>query len=67
MQNDVLKALRKYAGKTAIQLADEAGTTERRVFAFERGSFKPKQTEAVAIAKIFGVPVEDVFPGGTQP
>ena len=64
-----LKAARLRAGLTALRLAEltEGGTTENRLFQLERGRFKPRAAEAAALARVFGLAVEALFPEGTQP
>jgi transcriptional regulator with XRE-family HTH domain len=62
-----LKNERQRARMTALQLADAACTTEQRIYALERGRFRPRPDEARGLALVLGEPVETLFPGGIQP
>ena len=69
MKRTSLIEARRKAGLSAAVLAEVAGTDEMRVFAFERGRYKPHPDEADRIARVLGQPVETLFPdlkGGTQ-
>lgn len=58
-----LRKERTRAGLAAIGLAEKAGTTETRIFCFERQRFKPRPDEAARIARALGVTVEKLWPG----
>ena len=46
---------------TQQQLADQALCTRQTVIALEQGKYLPTLALAFRIARVFGVPVEDVF------
>lgn len=57
-----LKVLRLAAGLTALQLAQLAGTTESRIYAFERGRNRPHIQEGISIATALHVSPVEIFP-----
>jgi len=57
---------RNKAGLTAYAIAQQIGTNETRVYAIERGRYRPKKDEAARIAKALGCAVVDIFPHGVQ-
>ena len=57
-----LRLAREAKGKTALEVATEANTTENRLYSFERGRCTPKPDEAAQIAAALGVKLEKVFP-----
>jgi putative transcriptional regulator len=46
---------------TQQQLADKAGVTRQTIIAIEAGKYAPSLTLAFRIAKVFKVPLEEVF------
>ena len=42
-------------------LADQVGVTRQTVNAIEKGKYSPSLEVAFKIARVFGVPLEDVF------
>lgn len=46
---------------TQAQLADRIGVTRQTVIAIEQGRYSPSLEMAFQIARVFGVPLEDVF------
>jgi putative transcriptional regulator len=46
---------------TQQQLADKVGVTRQTIIAIEAGKYAPSLPLAFRIARIFGLPVEDVF------
>ncbi|MHC4739285.1 MAG: helix-turn-helix transcriptional regulator [Planctomycetota bacterium] len=46
---------------TQQQLADAAGVTRQTIIAIEAGKYAPSLTLAFKIARVFAVPLEDVF------
>ena len=46
---------------TQQELADLVGCTRQTVIALEAGKYVPSLSLAFQVAKVFGVPVEDVF------
>jgi transcriptional regulator with XRE-family HTH domain len=67
MTHTPLKIARHRARLSALALADKAETTEPRVYALERGRYRPHTDEAERLATALGTTVADLFPGGTQP
>lgn len=60
--NNRIRLLRFQASEmTQQQLADLAGITRQTVIALEQGKYYPSLALAFRIARIFGVPLEDVF------
>jgi transcriptional regulator with XRE-family HTH domain len=47
---------------TQRQAADDAGLSLNRYWMIENGHATPDPKEQQAIAKVFGVPIEDLFP-----
>jgi putative transcriptional regulator len=57
-----IRALRFAAGEmTQAELADRLGVTRQTVIAVEQGKYSPTLEMAFRIARVFGVPLEDVF------
>ena len=46
---------------TQEELANRAGCTRQTIIALEQGKYVPSITLAFQIAKVFGVPLEEVF------
>lgn len=46
---------------TQAELADRIGVTRQTVIAVEQGRYSPSLEMAFQIAKVFGVPLEQVF------
>jgi putative transcriptional regulator len=46
---------------TQQQLADRVGVTRQTILAIEAGKYSPSLTLAFRIAKVFGLPLEEVF------
>jgi len=61
--NRLMKQKRRERGFSAAETAEQAGTTEMRIYAFERDRFRPKVQEAHAIAAVLGCTAEELFPG----
>lgn len=57
-----LKAFRKADKLTALALGERAGTTEPRIYAFERGRQRPHIDEAIRIAAALRVAPVEIFP-----
>jgi len=59
--NDI-RSLRFSAGEmTQAELAKRLGVTRQTVIAIEQGRYSPSLEMAFQIARIFGVPLDDVF------
>jgi putative transcriptional regulator len=57
-----LRALRFEAGEmTQAELAGKVGVTRQTVHAIEHNKYSPSLEVAFRIARVFGVPLEDVF------
>jgi putative transcriptional regulator len=57
-----IRALRFAAGEmTQAELADRLGVTRQTIIAVEQGKYSPSLEMAFRIARIFGVPLDDVF------
>ena len=49
---------------TQEELANRVGCTRQTIIALEAGKYVPSLSLAFQVAKVFGVPVEDVFQYG---
>jgi putative transcriptional regulator len=57
-----IRALRFAAGEmTQAELADKLGVTRQTIIAVEQGKYSPTLEMAFQIARVFGVPLDDVF------
>lgn len=57
-----IRALRAAHGEmTQADLADRIGVTRQTVIAIEQGRYSPSLELAFQIARVFGVPLDDVF------
>ncbi|MBU1587314.1 MAG: helix-turn-helix transcriptional regulator [Actinobacteria bacterium] len=57
-----IRALRASHGDlTQAELADRIGVTRQTVIAIEQGRYSPSLELAFQIARVFGVPLDDVF------
>jgi putative transcriptional regulator len=57
-----IRALRFAAGEmTQAQLADRVGMTRQTIIAIEQGRYSPSLEVAFKIARVFGVPLDEVF------
>ena len=57
-----IRALRFAANEmTQAELADRLGVTRQTVIAVEQGKYSPTLEMAFQIARVFGVPLDDVF------
>lgn len=60
--NDI-RTLRFLTGEmTQADLGDQVGVTRQTIAAIEQGKYSPSLEVALRIARIFGKPVEAVFP-----
>jgi putative transcriptional regulator len=48
-------------GMTQQELADRAGVTRQTILSIEKGRYNPTIGLALRLARIFGVPVEELF------
>ena len=59
---NALRALRFARGEmTQAELADRVGVTRQTIIAIEQGRYSPTLELAFQIARVFGVPLENVF------
>jgi len=57
-----IRALRFAAGEmTQADLADRVGVTRQTIIAIEQGKYSPTLEMAFRIARVFSVPLDDVF------
>ncbi|MEF3405615.1 helix-turn-helix transcriptional regulator [Agromyces sp. CCNWLW203] len=57
-----IRALRFRAGEmTQAELAKRLGVTRQTIIAIEQGRYSPSLEMAFQLARIFGVPLDDVF------
>ena len=57
-----IRALRFARGEmTQAELADRVGVTRQTIIAIEQGRYSPSLEKAFQIAKVFGVPLDEVF------
>ncbi|GAA0969884.1 helix-turn-helix transcriptional regulator [Actinocorallia libanotica] len=57
-----IRALRFACGEmTQAQLAEHIGVTRQTVIAIEQGRYSPSLEMAFRIARVFGVPLDEVF------
>nr|WP_281247271.1 helix-turn-helix transcriptional regulator [Micromonospora pattaloongensis] len=57
-----IRALRFAHGEmTQAELAERVGVTRQTVIAIEQGRYSPSLEMAFRIARVFGVPLDDVF------
>ncbi len=60
MKND-LKLRRAVKGWSQAKLADELGVSRQTVNALENGRYDPSLPLAFDLAKLFSVPIEEIF------
>jgi putative transcriptional regulator len=57
-----LRALRFAAGEmTQAELAERVGVTRQTIIAIEQGRYSPSLEMAFQLARVFGVPLDEVF------
>ena len=57
-----VRALRFAANEmTQAELAERVGVTRQTIIAIEQGRYSPSLEMAFQLARVFGVPLEDVF------
>ena len=56
-----IRDLREGAGQSQGELAERIGVTRQTVNAIEQGKYSPSLEVAFKIARVFGVPLEQVF------
>jgi len=59
---NAIRTLRFANGEmTQAELADRVGVTRQTIIAIEQGRYSPTLEMAFQIARVFGVPLDDVF------
>jgi putative transcriptional regulator len=59
---NAIRSLRFAHGEmTQVELADRIGVTRQTVIAIEQGRYSPSLETAFLIARVFGVPLDEVF------
>ena len=56
-----VKELRETRGWTQQQLADAVGVSRQSINSIERNRYVPSLELALAFARVFGVPTDDIF------
>lgn len=63
-----IRALRFAAGEmTQADLADQVGVTRQTIIAIEQGKYSPTLELAFQIARVFRVPIDEVFQYPDEP
>jgi len=60
LENEI-KVLRAKHDLTQAELAEQVGVTRKTINTIENGHYVPSTVLALKIARVFGVPVEEVF------
>ncbi len=58
-----LRVLRTSRGVTQYDVVKAARISEGRYWKLEHGRIAPTEAERKALARVFGVPASDIFPG----
>ena len=58
---NTVQKLRMNRNLTQEELAEKAGVSRQTIIAIEKGNYTPSVLLALKIARIFKVPVEDIF------
>jgi len=61
LRNQIRRLRFEHGEMTQKQLAKMVGVTRQTIIAMEADRYSPSLTLAFKIARIFGVPIEDVF------
>jgi putative transcriptional regulator len=61
IRNQIRRLRFEHAEMTQQELADRIGVTRQTVNAIEQGKYSPSLEAAFRIARVFGVPLEEVF------
>ena len=59
--NDIRRFRFEHGEMTQAELADRIGVTRQTIIAIEQGRYSPSLEMAFQIARVFGVPLDDVF------
>ncbi len=63
MQRNNMKQARQKAGFTALQVNEQTGIDEMRLYSLERGRGRLHAAEAEALSRVLGVPVCELLGG----
>lgn len=55
-----IRDLRRSAGMTQLELAVRLGVTPVTVYNWERGKYEPKASQLRALARVFGVSMDEI-------
>jgi putative transcriptional regulator len=66
IRNNIRKLRFNNNEMTQEQLAEKAGVTRQTIIAIEGGKYSPSLELAFRIARVFGVPLEEVFSCETE-
>lgn len=61
VMNDIRSLRFRHGEMTQAELAQRLGVTRQTVIAIEQGRYSPSLEMAFQIARVFGVPLDDVF------
>ena len=64
VRNNIRRLRFEHGEMTQQQLADAVGVTRQTIVAVEKEKYSPSLEAAFRIARVFGVPLEDVFEYG---
>jgi putative transcriptional regulator len=59
--NDIRRLRFAHREMTQAELAEQVGVTRQTIIAIEQGRYSPSLEMAFQIARVFGVPLDDVF------
>jgi putative transcriptional regulator len=59
--NDIRRLRFAHREMTQAELAERVGVTRQTIIAIEQGRYSPSLEMAFQIARVFGVPLDDVF------
>jgi putative transcriptional regulator len=59
--SNIVQKIRTERKLTQEELADKVGVSRQTVIAIEKGNYTPSVLLALKIAKVFKLPVEDIF------
>lgn len=59
--NDIRRLRFVHGELTQAELADRVGVTRQTIIAIEQGKYSPSLEMAFQIARVFGVPLDEVF------
>jgi putative transcriptional regulator len=64
--NDIRRFRFEQDEMTQAELADRIGVTRQTIIAIEQGRYSPSLEMAFQIARVFDVPIDDVFQYSTE-